>query len=309
MKSVSLNDNMGATRGGEEHGTRLRFWGVRGSIPTPGTATVSVGGNTSCVEVRTGGQIVVLDAGSGIRPLGLALMKEFAGAPIELTLLITHTHWDHIQGFPFFAPAYDAPSRVRILGYEGARRGLAATLGGQMESPYFPIPLEAMPGSVAIEELRDMQFTIGSMPAEACLTNHPGMCVGYKLHTEHGAIVYMPDHETRASETPTDANDERIATFIAGAEVLIIDTQYTADEYATHVNWGHGCLDAVVRLAVAAKVRRLFTFHHDPAHDDAFVGAMLEHARKVAQSLGSGLQIEAAREGAELVLSPARLGA
>src|SRR3981081_1743639 len=117
---------------------RLKFWGVRGSIPVPGPTTVRYGGNTSCVEVRADGEIIILDAGSGIRPLGEALAAEFRGHSIEITILITHTHWDHIQGFPFFLPAYDARNRVHILGYEGARAGLAATLAGQMESPYFP---------------------------------------------------------------------------------------------------------------------------------------------------------------------------
>ncbi|HYR59292.1 MAG TPA: response regulator, partial [Chthoniobacteraceae bacterium] len=137
---------------------RVRFWGVRGSIPSPGRGTMGVGGNTSCVEVRADGQLIVLDAGSGIRPLGLALDAEFKDAPIELTLLVSHTHWDHIQGFPFFMPAYEAKNRLHILGYEGARAGLAATLAGQMESPYFPIALKQMPGNIIIEELKDMKF-------------------------------------------------------------------------------------------------------------------------------------------------------
>src|SRR5205814_429419 len=153
--------------------TVVKFWGVRGSIPTPGQTTVFFGGNTSCVEVRADGEIIILDAGSGIRPLGEALAAEFGGQPIELTLLITHTHWDHIQGFPFFMPAYEARNRVHILGYEGARAGLAATLAGQMESPYFPIALKQMPGNIVIEELKDMTFNVGKIRVDACFSNHP----------------------------------------------------------------------------------------------------------------------------------------
>ena len=296
---------------GDDSGTRLRFWGVRGSIPSPGNGTVIFGGNTSCVEVRAGGRIIILDAGSGIRPLGLSLMQEFQERPLNVTLLITHTHWDHIQGFPFFIPAYNPKNRVRILGYEGAKAGLATTLAGQMESPYFPVALGDMPGSIVIEELHDMHFTLGTIRVEACFTNHPGVCVAYKLHTPDGAIVFMPDNETKKVAVSPAGNGQpacpvdSIAEFIRGADVLIMDSQYTAEEYATHINWGHSSVDEAVRLAVEAKVGRLYLFHHDPSHDDRFVSGMLAHAREVALARHSALIVEAAREGDELVLAAA----
>ena len=162
-------------------GCRVKFWGVRGSIPTPGPSTVYYGGNTSCVEVRADGQILILDAGTGIRGLGLALAAEFKKKPMDITVLISHTHWDHIQGFPFFSPAYDPNNKVRILGYEGARVGLATTLAGQMESPYFPIALQEMPGNILIEELKDLNFSLGEHPATAWLDEPPGIAVGYRL--------------------------------------------------------------------------------------------------------------------------------
>jgi CheY-like chemotaxis protein len=169
---------------------KVRFWGVRGSIPVPGPGTVYYGGNTSCVEVRADGEIIVLDAGTGIRGLGRALKDEFKDQPINITLLITHTHWDHIQGFPYFLPAYDPKNNLRVLGYEGAREGLASTLSGQMESPYFPIGMQQMPGDLAIEELRDLTFHVGRVRVDATFVNHPGICVGYRLTTSSGTIAY-----------------------------------------------------------------------------------------------------------------------
>jgi len=142
---------------------QMRFWGVRGSIPTPGPNTVYYGGNTSCVEVRAGGEIIILDSGTGIRELGLALASEFDGKPLNVTILITHTHWDHIQGFPFFRPAYDPKNQIRILGYEGARAGLAGILSNQMESPYFPVELKELPGNIVITELKEMEFNVGQV--------------------------------------------------------------------------------------------------------------------------------------------------
>lgn len=286
----------------ESDGTRLRFWGVRGSIPSPGQSTVFFGGNTSCVELRTGGHIVILDAGSGIRPLGLSLVEEFPTEPMDLTVLITHTHWDHIQGFPFFSPAYDSRNRIRIYGYEGAMAGLRSTLAGQMESPYFPVALSEMPGNLNIVELREMSFTLHGMKVEACFTNHPGVCVAYKLHTADGVIVFMPDNETKRGTGRVDSSDKIMSDFVRGADVLIMDSQYTSDEYQTHIGWGHGCIDEVVRMAITTRVKRLYTFHHDPAHDDRCVSGMLMHARQLVEGAGSTLIVEAAREGMEVSL-------
>ena len=290
-------------------GARLKFWGVRGSIPAPGEATSFFGGNTSCVELRADGEHIICDAGSGIRPLGLALAAEAQGQPLNLTLLLTHAHWDHIQGFPFFVPAYDPHSRLKILGYEGATEGLRTTLAGQMESPYFPLPLNEMPGNIEIEELKEMRFQIGTVAVEACFTNHPGVCVGYRFQTSGGVIVYMPDNETisRTGEEPDEqvpsTMDANIAEFIRDADVLILDAQYDAKEYAEHIGWGHGCVDEVVALAVGANVKRLYLFHHDPGHDDRAIATMVAHANALARKAGSAMRVEAAREGEEVALT------
>jgi phosphoribosyl 1,2-cyclic phosphodiesterase/CheY-like chemotaxis protein len=294
---------------------RVQFWGVRGSIASPGPSTVFYGGNTSCIEVRADGEIIVLDAGTGIRALGLSLAKEFNGQPLNLTLLLTHTHWDHIQGFPFFVPAYNPKNTVRILGYEGARQGLAATLGTQMESPYFPVGLKELPGNITIEELRDMEFTVGKVRVQAMFVNHPGICVGYRLNTSAGSVVFIPDnepfHRMRTKPGAADAKvlefaeqqDKKLVEFIRDADVLIIDSQYDREEYEQRVGWGHACVDDVAELGTRAGVKQLFLFHHDPAHDDERVSRMLAHARQLA---GDGTHIEAAREGLEVLLPAKR---
>jgi len=282
--------------------TRLRFWGVRGSIPTPGPTTVKYGGNTSCIEIRADGQIIVLDAGTGLRLLGLELVAEFDTQPLELSLLLTHTHWDHIQGLPFFLPVYKPQNHLRILGYEGARHGLEVVLAGQMESPLFPIGLREVPANVRIEELKTMSFNVGPVRVQACWANHPGKCVGYRLFTSGGSIAFFPDNELPRQ----DANGHRkMIDFLRGADVLIMDSQFDTLEYERHIGWGHGCVDDVVALALEAEVKTLFLFHHDPNHDDAKISHMLAHARKLVAGRKGKLMVEADREGVTVELPAA----
>jgi phosphoribosyl 1,2-cyclic phosphodiesterase len=293
--------------------TRVRFWGVRGSIPAPGPETVYYGGNTSCVEIRADGELIILDAGTGIRALGQHLRKEFDGHPVNITILISHTHWDHIQGFPFFAPAYDSRNRLRILAFEGPRKGLESTLSIQMESPYFPIAMHEMPSHVEFTELKNLEFNIGKVKIQAMFMNHPGICAGYRLFTSAGSVAYFPDNELSSKfrgkgsqDSPQTVlgrkKDQELRDFIEGADVIISDAQYDLDEYAAHIGWGHSCVDDVVPLAMAAKVKKLFLFHHDPDHDDAKIAQMLASAREHATRRGGGIQVEAAREGLEVVL-------
>ena len=280
--------------------TRLKFWGVRGSIPTPGPTTVHYGGNTSCVEVRADGQIIILDAGTGLRLLGRQLVAEFDSQPLDLTLLLTHTHWDHIQGLPFFLPVYKPQNHLRILGYEGARHGLEVVLAGQMESPFFPIGLREVPANVRIEELKEMSFNIGPVRVQACFANHPSKCVGYRLFTSHGSIGFFPDNELHP---PAASERRKLRDFLRGTDVLIMDTQFDTEEYQQHTGWGHGCLDDVVALALDAEVKKLFLFHHDPNHDDAKISQMLVHARKLVTARKAKLHVEAAREGVTVELA------
>ena len=278
---------------------KVRFWGVRGSIPAPGPQTVRFGGNTSCVEVRADGQIIIFDAGSGLRSLGASLEAEFRGQPLEVTMLITHTHSDHIQGFPFFAPAYETRNRIRILGCSEDGSGLREAFAGQMESPYFPVPLSQMPGGVEFVTPGGETFGIGRIRASMCRTNHPGICHAYRLDTNEGSICYIPDHEAGAADdAPGTA---AVARLILGADLVILDSQYTAEEYRSRKGWGHSSIEDAVRTAHDAHVKRLVLFHHDPSHDDECLDRMLQNAKRIAT--GSGMRIESAREGGQITLA------
>ena len=301
----------------------LRFWGVRGSVAVPGPETVRYGGNTACVEARWGSDIIVFDAGTGIRQLGKAIVEEFADKPQRLWILITHTHWDHIQGFPFFAPAYLARQRIRILGGRGSRSGLKRTVAAAVESPFFPVSLPQMPGTISVEEVRSAPFRLGKLRARAARIHHPGGGVGFRLDTPAGSVAYVPDHEIPCRETKTssaasgsapppihtpdarlaDTRRRDIRALIQGVDILIHDAQYTASEYTSRVGWGHSCVDSVVQQAAETQVKHLILFHHDPDRTDAQLDGILADARKLARSLNPNLKVTAAQEGLEIHLS------
>jgi phosphoribosyl 1,2-cyclic phosphodiesterase len=270
---------------------------VRGSIPTPGPGTVRYGGNTSCVEVRCGEEIIILDAGTGLRPLGLSLLAEFKDKPVNLTLLITHTHWDHIQGLPFFAPIYNPRCRLRILGCQGSRESLLQALTGQMESTYFPVPFAKLPSNIEIEELKDFSFDIGPVLVRAQRANHPGLCVGYRLFSPDGRVAYFPDTEPRLG-----GDDRDMIEFIRDADVLILDSQYDRAEYKKHIGWGHGCVDDSVALALTAGVKKLCLFHHDSDHNDKKIDSFQKYARQLVAKAKGRLKVDAAREGMTIQL-------
>ncbi len=271
---------------------------MRGSIPTPGPTTVRYGGNTSCVEVRGGGEIILFDAGTGLRALGRSLLSEFKDQPLNLTLLLTNTHWDHIQGLPFFGPIYNSRCRLRILGCEGTRKGLVNALTGQMESTYFPVPFNKLPSNIEIEELKDFNFNIGSVRVRAMRANHPGLCVGYRLLSSGRLIAFFPDAEPR-----TGGKDREMIDFLHDVDLLILESQYEAREYQEHLGWGHGCVDDSVTLAMQAGVKQLSLFHHDPDHDDKRIDKMVQHARRLVAKQRGKLHVDAAREGVTLELA------
>jgi len=270
-----------------------RFWGVRGSIPTPGQLTTRYGGNTTCLELRIQNEIVIIDAGSGISPLGSALIDEFGATPLSLTLLNTHTHWDHIQGFPFFIPAYIKNNKIRVLGKDPKTSSLKSIFEKQMDGNHcFPVPLEAMQCEMSFEHLNPDEesiFHLADIRITTCPTNHPGGCLGYRFDTPNKSLVFLSDHETEGQ------NEERIINFIKSADILIADTQYTHEEAAKRRGWGHGCSKSVVSLALNAGVGALYMTHHDPSHNDAFIDGMLADARNMLPK-SSDLKIYAATE-------------
>ncbi|MGH7939343.1 MAG: MBL fold metallo-hydrolase [Bryobacteraceae bacterium] len=283
----------------------VHFWGVRGSIPTPGPETVGYGGNTSCVELRCGDERLILDAGSGIRPLGLALSREFAQRPLATTLLLSHTHWDHIQGLPFFRPAYNRANQVRILGAPGTRAKIHTALSAQMDPIEFPVPLQSLSGIATVDEFASAATTMGKFAIRMIGLNHPGGCTGFRITAGERTVAYLPDHEPyrlaidsgapAAAARALQAEGE-LLDFLGGCDLLILDSQYDRIDYPSHIGWGHGCLDDSVALALRASVGHLVLFHHDPEHDDRKIDAMLAQARQQVFEAGARLHITAARE-------------
>ena len=295
---------------------RVRFWGTRGSIATPGPGTNHFGGNTSCVELSTAnGSLLIFDCGTGAHRLASALMAQGRDT-IDANILLGHTHWDHIQGFPFFSPAFVKGNSAAIYGPEGSRGSLQDVLAGQMEFTYFPVELNQLPATITYHELTEGVHTIGGARVATQFLNHPAMTIGYRVEADGVAVVYLVDHEPfseqlwRAGAEPGQIEsilhegDRRHAKFMADADFVIHDAQYTPEEYASKKAWGHSPYNYVVQIAAAAGVRRVALTHHDPTHDDEFVAAIEQKARSLALQLGTGLDVFCAFEGCELVLEP-----
>jgi phosphoribosyl 1,2-cyclic phosphodiesterase len=280
----------------------VRFRGVRGSIPSPGKETARYGGNTSCVELRCEGHLLILDAGSGIRALGNELVAEAGDQPVCADILISHTHWDHIQGFPFFAPAYSDRNRIRVWESKQIESNLAMALRGQMQALHFPVSLDQMHGVTSFNQLNGEPTTVGPYLIRSAALNHPGGCAGFRVETTFGSLAYLPDHEPIAE---TNAQQrESLMEFVRGVDLLVLDTQYTEEEYSRHIGWGHGCLPHSVALAKDAQVRRLAFFHHDPSHRDYQIDLMVEAGRKLSTS--ADLEIIAATEMETIFLTATR---
>jgi CheY-like chemotaxis protein len=265
---------------------RIRFWGTRGSIPKPGPATVRYGGNTSCVEVRSDDTLIVLDCGTGAHELGQQILSTAPG-PVRGHLLITHTHWDHIQGFPFFAPLFVPGSEWDIYAPRQMGRTIEEILGGQMQRTYFPVPLGDLAATIRYHELTEGVFELDAVRVSTRYLNHPAPALGYRLEANGVTVVYATDHEPHSRHHP-DAHgeaarvhreDERHLEFLAGADLLIHDATYTLEEYPGKLSWGHTPAEWAVDFA-AARARRLALFHHDPSRTDRALDDLLARCRQ-----------------------------
>jgi phosphoribosyl 1,2-cyclic phosphodiesterase len=269
------------------HDLVARFLGVRGSLSAPGATTAIVGGNTSCVEVTAGDTRIVLDAGSGLRALGDGLVTR---GPTDTTILLSHLHWDHIQGLPFFVPIYIPGNRVEVISGPNGVLPLEAALRRQMCAPFFPVEYDEVATQLRAREIRGQHtFHVGGVRCFAAKLNHPDPVYGYRLELGGKSIVYATDTEHYACVDPA------LRQLAADADILIYDAQYTPEEYPGKVGWGHSTWTAAVELARAANVKQLVLFHHDPRRTDAQVAELEGRARAAFPAT------IAAREGLTLV--------
>ena len=284
----------------------IRFWGTRGSIPSPGARTVRYGGNTPCVEVRTGEGIVILDAGSGVRELGRSLMTRAGGAPIQADIILSHAHWDHIQGLPFFDPLFQAGNEFTIWCMGGLEPTVERVVREQMTPAVFPVPFTALESTVGFRYLDGTPRQRAGYEIRALAVRHPGGAAGYRLSPSArgagGDLVYIPDNEL-GSGAPYDSPAgwrDALVEFARGASVLVHDATYTSQEYDRHRGWGHSHYGDVVELALDANVERLVLFHHHPERSDEELDQWVAVCRARVREHGGKVDVSAAAEGLEL---------
>ncbi|MEK7670847.1 MAG: MBL fold metallo-hydrolase [Bacteroidota bacterium] len=295
---------------------KLKFWGTRGSIPTPGKETVRYGGNTPCVEVRLrDNRLVILDAGTGLRELGEALMAK--GESVNAQVLISHPHWDHIQGFPFFKPAFISGNELTILGAQSKDVTLRQMVADQMNKVYFPVQLNELKAKINFRPLREGTTPIFDAELTSIYVNHPAFALGYRLDAGGHSLVYISDNEPfdrevarslknvekvitdKYAEGKGDPN-QRIFDFARGADVLIHDATYTPEEYVNRVGWGHSHYLFTLKVAAEAQVKKLVLFHHDPSHNDDKIDEIVETCKKEIKTRSYKFDCIAAEEGMEL---------
>lgn len=285
---------------------QVTFWGTRGSIAAPGPHTMHYGGNTSCVEVRLNdGTLVIFDAGTGIRPLGDALLAQ--SGPVRVYLFLSHSHWDHIQGIPFFVPGFIKGTELCILGPEHAELTLEKIVTDQMRSPYFPIPMHAMDAKIDFVKMSEGSiFTLpGGATVEACVVNHPGCALGYRLVAEGKVLVYTTDNEPFGPEPASRhlATPSRHLALAAGADLLIQDAQYTPEEYHPHrVGWGHSTYLDALHIATQTRAKQLVLFHHDPGHTDSAIDTIVQRCQVWIDEHKVSFACLAAAEGTQIAL-------
>lgn len=282
-------------------GMKIKFWGTRGSIPVPGEETIIYGGNTTCLEITLeSGKKVIIDAGTGIRSLGDKLTDE--DNPVDIHLLMTHIHWDHVLGFPFFAPIYKASSKIRIDGYPTCMKGLRHTFDNKMGDGFFPVKFDELKSQITyLDILRHDTLDIDGTRIESIPLHHPQGGYGFRFREGEKRLVFITDNELREGgwrgRSPTD-----YVGFCKDADILIHDAQYTPEEIDERRNWGHSDYGSTVELALRAQVKKLVLFHHDPTRKDPEVTNIQANCQHLVQTRNSAMIVEAAEERSELIL-------
>jgi len=282
----------------------VRCWGTRGSIPSPGPATAGYGGNTTCVEVRAGDSRIIFDAGTGIRLLGDKLMEE--GEAKRASIFLTHFHWDHIQGFPFFAPAYDPDFSLHIVGPMQGEVDVESLFTAQMNPTYFPIPYDALSASLTFDHLKPGSWEHDGIRMRAMRVRHPSYTVGYRVEAFGHSAVFIPDNELVGGSFPTPADwMDDLENFVSGADLLFHDAMFTETEYSLREGWGHSTFRQTLDLSIRAGVKQLFFFHHAPNRSDLELNRILDRLRNDVADRGAELGVHAAAEGKEVLVGEA----
>ena len=263
--------------GGRIHHMKVRFWGVRGSTPTPTLDNYRYGGNTSCLEVRSpAGDILILDCGTGLRPLGKQLLSEFGHTSLQAYIFLTHFHWDHIQGIPFFEPLYNPENTFEFHSFPSQARSVEQVLSEQMSNPYFPVDMSAMRAQRKFHRIEKTDISFKDITLKSMPLFHPQGCLGYRIECGGYVLAYATDNEPGSPE-----HDRNVRKLAEGADVLVYDAQYTPLEYVSlKKGWGHSTWREAVNIAQEAQVRQLVLFHHDPDHSDSFLDSILNETIK-----------------------------
>jgi CheY-like chemotaxis protein len=284
---------------------KVTYWGVHGTLPTPGPAFTRYGGNTPCVSVEVGGEpLYVFDCGSGIKRLSDQVMATAAGQRFSARIFVSHTHWDHINTVPFFAPLYIRGNQIEIFGPYQGDLTIERAISAQMESVYFPVTTREFGSHLTFRDLREEVLEFGPVRVETMLLSHPGYCLGYKLTARKRTVCYITDNELylESDRRHNPRYVEQLTKFVQGADVLITDTTYRDAEYPAKVDWGHSCVSEVAKLAARAEVKRLHLYHHDVDQTDEIIDLKLKETREALARLGSKVVCEAPAENSSLVL-------
>ena len=276
----------------------LVFWGVRGTLPVPGEKTIKYGGNTSCVSLRfANGQMFIFDAGSGIKELSDHLSEE-GRSPLHANIFVSHPHWDHINALPFFSPLYQKGNELHVFGPAHGDASVKDIIFGQMDGVHFPIKAKAFSANVHFHNLREETLYLDHVTIRTMLLNHPGYCLGYRLDYKGRSICYITDNELYPKDGPyyNDTYEEKLISFIQGADALIMDSTYLEEEYANRITWGHSSVNRVTEIADQAGVRAFYLFHHDPDQTDDEIEEKLKVARNLLKAGQSDTQCIAPRE-------------